>query len=125
MDKCWLTLVSQPPSRIAVDRAVFNESAALITHLMASVDQLVPVIRLSDDSDNAVANIRSLSLEGSWRVPLCLVRMEVHDIVRLALTVCNPATPPTPEYSISALAHQRMMMSSSQSLLRSPRSASP
>jgi hypothetical protein len=36
---------------------------------MVSIDHPVLFIRLSNDSDDAVANIRSLSLEGSWVVP--------------------------------------------------------
>ncbi len=38
-----------------------------------------------------MAIIRSVSLEGAWRVPLSLVRMEVHEIIRLALTVSSPS----------------------------------
>ena len=56
---------------------------------MASIEHLVPSVRPSDDSDSAVANIRSVSLDGAWQVPLSLVRMEVHDIIRLALTVSS------------------------------------
>ena len=56
---------------------------------MASIEHLVPSVRPSEDSEDAVANIRSISLDGAWQVPLSLVRMEVHDIIRLALTVSN------------------------------------
>ena len=56
---------------------------------MASIEHLVPSVRLSDDSEDAVASIRSVSLDGAWQVPLSLVRMEVHDIIRLALTVSS------------------------------------
>ena len=38
-----------------------------------------------------MAIIRSVSLEGAWRVPLSLVRMEVHEIIQLALTVSSPS----------------------------------
>ena len=61
---------------------------------MTSFDHLVPFVRRSDECEDAAATIRSVSLEGAWRVPLSLVRMEVHEIIRLALAVSStPATP--------------------------------
>ena len=58
---------------------------------MTTADLLVPFVRVSDDGEDSVANIGSVSLEGAWRVPLSMVRMEVHEIIRLALTVSGPS----------------------------------
>ncbi len=74
---------------------------ACVAHsIMASVDHLVPFVRVSDDG---VANIRSVSLEGAWRVPLSMVRMEVQEIIRLALTVSGPSTTLQDQDSVSSL----------------------
>ena len=70
---------------------VISLTERVVLTTMSSVNHLVPFVRPSDDSDDAMANIRSLSLEGAWRVPLSLVRMEAQEIIRLALTVSNPS----------------------------------
>ena len=100
---CALTLVttvpSLNPSPFYCLRAPFNLGTPRhqLVHIMSSAiipsaDILMPLTRMNSDSEGSVVHIRSLSLEGAWRVPLSLVQMEVQEIIRLAVTVSSPAT---------------------------------